>query len=113
MEEGLVQAVQALHKNSSSVVLLNSQLGELFKATVGVRQECLLSPILFNLLLEKITQETLHDHHTSISISGSRICNLRFAHDINLIDGSIDELQDLTNRPQDRTRACEMEVSTE
>ena len=68
IKEGLVQVIQALNENSSSAVLLNSQLGEFFKLTVGVRQGCLLSPILFK-LLEKIMQETLHDHHTSISIS--------------------------------------------
>ena len=67
MEEGLVQAIRH-YENSKSAVLLNNQLGEFFRTTVGVRQGCLLSPILYNLLLEKIMQETLHDYHTSISI---------------------------------------------
>ena len=64
MHEGLVQAIQALYENTSSAVPLNSQLREFFKTTVGVRQGCLLSLILFNLFPEKIMQETLHDHHT-------------------------------------------------
>ena len=55
--EGLVQAIQAVCDNSSIAVLLNSQLGEFFRTTVGVRQGCFLSPILFNLFLEKIMQE--------------------------------------------------------
>ena len=38
----------------------------------------LLLPILSNLVPEKIIQETLHDHHTSISIGGRPICNLSF-----------------------------------
>ena len=75
IEEGLLQAIQALY-NFSSAVLVNSQLGEFFKATVGVCQGCLLSPILFNLFLEKIMQETLYDHYTSISIGEKSICNL-------------------------------------
>ena len=62
MDEGLVQAIQALYENSSSAVLLNSQLGEFLMTTVGVRQGCLLSSILLNLFPEKnIMQETLHD----------------------------------------------------
>ena len=81
---------------------MNSQLGEFFKTTVDVRQRCILSPILFNLFLEKIMQETLHDHHTSISIGGRPICNLRFADDIDLMSGSYGELQDLNNRLVDR-----------
>ena len=36
MHEGLVQAIQALYENPSSAVLLNSQLGEIFKTIVGV-----------------------------------------------------------------------------
>ena len=59
IDEGLVQAIQALYENSSGAVLLNSQLGGFFKTTVSVSQECLLSPIFFNLFLENIKQETL------------------------------------------------------
>ena len=112
-EEGLVQAIQALFENPGSAVLWNNQLGEFFKATVGVLQECVLSPILFNLLLQKIMQETLHDHRASISISGRPICNLRLADDIDLMGGSNGELQDLTNRLVDRASTYGMGVSTE
>ena len=58
-------------------------------------------------------QKRLHDHHTSISIGGRPICNLRFAGDIDLIDGGYGELQDLTNRLVDRATAYGMKVSTE
>ena len=112
-EEGLVQVIQALYENSSSAVLMNSQLGEFFKTTIGGRQGCLLSPILFNLFLETIVQETFHDHHTSNSTGGRSICNLQFADDIDVMGGSNGELQDLTNRLVDRATAFGIEVSTE
>ena len=54
LEESLVQAIQALYGNSNSAVLLNSQLGEICVTAVGVHQGYLLSPILFNMFLEKI-----------------------------------------------------------
>ena len=89
IEEGLVQGIQALYENSSGAVLLNNQLGEFFRTTVDVCHGYLLSPMLFNLFLEKIMQERLHDHHTSISIGGRHIlCNLRFT-DIDLRGSSI------------------------
>ena len=94
-------------------VLLNSQLGELFKTTVGVHQGCLLSPILFNLFLEKMMQETLHGHHTTTYLRWWEIhTQLRFADDIDLIRGSNGELQDLIRRLVDRATAYGMEVST-
>ena len=55
----MVQAIQALYENSNSVVLLNSQLWEFFKTIVDVREGCLLSPILFNLFLQKIIKKKL------------------------------------------------------
>ena len=70
-------------------------------------------PILFISFLEEIMQETLHDHHTSISIGGRPICNLWFADDIDLMGGSNGELQDLTKRLVDRAMACGMEESIE
>lgn len=113
IEEGLVQTMQALYAHSSSAVLLNNKIGDFFQTTVGVRQGCLLSPILFNLYLERIMIDTLHDHHTSISIGGRPICNLRFADDIDLMGGSNQELQDLTNSLANSASAYGMEISSE
>ena len=60
-------------------------------------------------------QETLHDHHTSTSIGGRPICNLKFTNNIDLMGGSKGELQDLTNRLTDRATVYlyGMEVGTE
>lgn len=113
IEEGLIQAIQSLYNSASSAVLLNSSIGEFFKTTVGVRQGCLLSPVLFNLYLENIMRETLHDFESTISIGGRTINNLRFADDIDLMGGSNSELQDLTSRLASRSRAYGMEVSSE
>ena len=78
--------------------ILSSQLGEFFETTLAVHQGCLLSPILFNLFLEKIMQETLHEHHTFISIDGKPINNLWFADVIDFMGDGNGEFQDLTNR---------------
>ena len=58
-------------------------------------------------------EDTLYDHHTSISICGKPTCDLRFTDDIDLMGDSNGELQDLTNRLVDRATANEMEVSAE
>ena len=79
------------------------------KTTISVRR--LLSPILFNLVLEKIMQETLHEHHTSISIGERPIRKLQFADDIDLMGGSKGELQDVTNGLVDRAAAFGMKAT--
>ncbi|GFS15698.1 hypothetical protein ElyMa_003194100 [Elysia marginata] len=42
--------------------------------------------------MKRTTLDTLHDHHTSISIGGRPVYNFRFADDIDLIGCSNNEL---------------------
>ena len=57
-------------------------------------------------------QETLHDHHTSIPISGRPMYNRRFVDDKDMGDSN-GELQDLNDRLMYRTRPYGMNVCTE
>lgn len=70
-----------------------------------------LSPVLFNIHLEKIIRATLQDHHTSVSIGGRPFDNLRFVDNINLMADSNSELQ--TNKLAASESAYSMEISTE
>ena len=113
IEEGLVQIVKSLYNSASSAVLLNNNVSNYFRTTVDVRQGCLLSPILFNLYLENIMRETLHNFKSTISIGRRIIPNLRFADDIDLMEGNNDELQELTDRLSNSAREYGMEISSE
>ena len=77
-----MRSTQALYHPSSSAVLLNSQIGDVFPTTVGVRQGYLLSPVLFNLFLENMMRRTILEFSSTISIGGRPTSNLRFADDI-------------------------------
>ena len=69
---------------------------------------------LVQLAIRKIMQQTLHDHHTTISTGDRPICNLQFwPTTLILWGGSNGELKDLTNRLVDGARANGMGVSTE
>ena len=58
-------------------------------------------------------RETLHNFKSTISIGGRIISNLRFADDIDLMGGSNDELQELTDRLSNSARECGMEISSD
>ena len=107
----IIRIIESLYDNSNSAVILNNKTGDFFHTTVGVRQGCLLSPVLFNIFLEQIMQETLHNHKSAISVGGRIINNLRFADDIDLIAGTNSELQELTNRLSEASKDYGMEVS--
>ena len=66
----LIQVIKNLYNKASSAVLFNGAKGDWFRTTVGVRQGCLLSPTLFNIVLERIMTGALEDHEDTVSIGG-------------------------------------------
>ena len=60
-----------------------------FQIGKGVRQECILSPCLFNVHAEYILRNAgLHKAQAGIKIAGRNINNLRYADDTTLMAGS-------------------------
>ena len=79
----LKQVIKNLYDKATSAVLFNGSMGDWFRTTVGVQQGCLLSPSLFNIILERITTDALEDHKGTVSIGGRTITNLCLADDTN------------------------------
>ena len=59
-----------------------------FKIRKGVRQDCTLSPYLFNLYTESIMRKAGIETIQGITIGGRMINNLRYADDTTLISGN-------------------------
>ena len=76
----IIRVIECLFDKAQSAVLFNGSTGDWFRTTVGVRQGNLLSPTLFNILIERIMCESLDEG--SVSIGGRLITNSRFADDI-------------------------------
>ena len=88
----LIQVIKNFYSKATNAVLLNSSIGDWFRTTVVVRQECLLLPTLFNIFLERIMTDAVEDHEGTVSIGGRAITNLRFADDIDGLAGEEEEL---------------------
>ena len=73
IEEDLIQVIESLYKYASSAVLFKGELGEFFPATVGVRQGCILSPVLFNIFLVRMRQEALSNFDSTVSMQTTSI----------------------------------------
>ena len=107
----IMQCIKSPYISSISSVLLNNNIGTKFNTTVGMRQRCLLSPVLFNIFLEKIMLDSVTNQPSSISIGGKKFNNLRFADDIDLIAGSESELQTITDALEKTSTAYGMEIN--
>ena len=94
----LIEAIQSLYSKAESAVYSDGQIGEWFHTTTGVRQGCLLSPTLFNIMLEQIMNDALENHIGTVNLGGKIITNLRFADDIDGLAGSESELSNLIKK---------------
>jgi len=79
----------------------------------GVRQGCMLSPHLFNILLEAVMRETLNGYTCTegLRIGGRTDTNLRYADDIVLIATSQSDLQELVDRLNRASHKYRLEIN--
>ncbi|GFN80630.1 endonuclease-reverse transcriptase [Plakobranchus ocellatus] len=59
----LIRIIESLYNKAASAVYFKND-------RAGVCQGCLISPILFNIFLERIMTDTLEDHEGTVSIGG-------------------------------------------
>ena len=80
-----------------------------FEIKKGVRQGCVLSPMLFNLYTEKIFREV--ENMTGITIGGANINNFRYADDTVLFTLSSKDLQSLVDKVNETGKPYGMEMN--
>ena len=64
----------------------------------GVRQGCILSPLLFTIYAENIMREALEEWERGIRVGGRMVTNLRYADDTTLLAGTKEDLIELVGR---------------
>ena len=81
--EHMTKTIKNLYEDAKTKVMTSDEFSHWFKASVGVKQGCILSPTLFNLFLQRIMIEAIDDlDDAGISCGGIKVCNLQFADDI-------------------------------
>ena len=73
-------------------------MSDFFKLGKGVRQGCILSPLLFNIYGEYIMRQVAQEEQGGFSIGGRNINELRYADDTTLIETAVDLMQRLVNK---------------
>ena len=94
--------IQNLYEGGQSSVKWMGSVGDWFTVMTGVRQGCILSPLLFALVIDWITRKALTNLDVGLEwTNGKRLCDLDYADDIVLLDSSIERMLKLTEGVED------------
>ena len=92
--EKIVRLLKNLYKETFSAVRVEGYLTDWFRTLICVLHGCVLSPMLYNILLKMVMARVADGvEHLGSVISDCTISNLRFADDIATLAESSDHLQ--------------------
>ena len=96
--------LRSLYAGQEATVRTGHGTTEWFQIGKGVRQDCILSPCLFNLYAEYITRNAkLDEAQTGIKISKRNINNFRYTDDTTLMAESEEELKSLLKKVKEES----------
>lgn len=107
----LTTLVKNLYEASQAVVKIDNTLSEKCRIRKGVRQGCVLSPLLYNIYSELVMRRTLENWNGGVKIGGRRFSNLRFADDTLLIACSAEELLEFIRRLEEVSREYGLKIN--
>ena len=88
--------IQVCILNSRNKVKLGNKMSEPFQTVSGLRQGCILSPVLFSLVMEKVTR-TILNRPEGMNVNNSIIKDFSYADDIDLVAPSLEDLDSLAS----------------
>ena len=91
-----IRLISNINDNQEAQIRINNSLYRKVKIKQGVRQGCILSPILFNMYSEEEINNALGSEK-GIVINGKRFTNIRYADDTVILASSTHDLQRMLN----------------
>ncbi|VDO19666.1 unnamed protein product [Heligmosomoides polygyrus] len=108
-----VEIFRSLYQNSMCCVKTTLGNTSYFEVTTGVRQGCVLSPLLFNVALDFVMRRTTAEVQEGIPWFRGRLMDLDFVDDIAVFAEENDKLQRITERLSQEAGNIGLRISPE
>ena len=105
----MVKMLKAIYSDVKACVRSTEGLSDMISCPVGVKQGCIISPILFSLFLNDL-QESISIGNHGIDLDTMKIFVLLFADDLVLFAETVIELQRMINRLAGYCDLCHLKV---
>lgn len=106
-----INIITNLYWNQTAVLKIDGEHTEDIQIQRGVRQGCILSPILFNLYSEFIFREALENIDEGIPLNGVRVNNIRYADDAIVFADTQEGLQALMDKVVEVSKRYGLEMN--
>ena len=106
----LLTAIKSLYMHSEICVRVNSATTKPFRVSVGLRQGCSFSPILFLIYMDRIVKKS--ESCGGVMIGECTVQRLLFADDLVLLDSTQNGLQQALDRFSDACSVAGMKISS-
>ncbi|BHF75251.1 hypothetical protein SprV_0501834700 [Sparganum proliferum] len=107
----IIAMIKAYYRSITVRVLVRNNLPQPFGIRSGVRQGCILSPILFNYAIDWILGRALRDSDGVEFALGHRLTDLDYADDIALLASSFGDLQSMVSRAKKVARSVGLSIN--
>lgn len=107
----VIEVIRNLYNDSRSAVRMNGQIGEWFQVITGVRQGCILSPLLFAIAIDWVMRRATQNDAGIQWVDGKKLSDLDFADDIALICDNHADMQDLTSIVENESAKVGLQIN--
>ena len=114
--EKIIGIIKGMYKESRCTVRVEGRIGEWFQIVTGVRQGCILSPMLFLLTIDWVMRRSTEKGIWGLPglewKGNERLADLDFADDIALLEDSWEGMNELTGRVEKEAGLVGLRINT-
>ncbi|BHF85091.1 hypothetical protein SprV_1002824900 [Sparganum proliferum] len=107
----IITMIKAYYRSTTARVLVRNNLPQPFGIRSGVRQGCILSPILFNYAIDWVLGRALRESDGVEIAPGHRLTDLDYADDIALLASSSGDLQSMVSRVNEVAKSVGLSIN--